>query len=75
MPEAGFHDRSTRLIFYRKRRKPKFQLPPGATDAHCHVFGPGDVFPYAPNRRYTPDDAPKEDAARRCTTIWASTAR
>ncbi len=23
-------------------------------------FGPGDVFPYAPNRRYTPEDAPKE---------------
>ena len=42
------------------RRKPAFQLPPGATDAHCHVFGPGDRFPYAPNRRYTPADAPKE---------------
>jgi predicted TIM-barrel fold metal-dependent hydrolase len=24
------------------------------------VFGPGDVFPYAPDRRYTPEDAPKE---------------
>ena len=43
-----------------KRRKPAFTLPPGATDAHCHVFGPGNVFPYAPNRRYTPEDAPKE---------------
>jgi 2-pyrone-4,6-dicarboxylate lactonase len=42
------------------RRKPLFTLPPGATDAHCHVFGPGDKFPYAPNRRYTPEDAPKE---------------
>jgi 2-pyrone-4,6-dicarboxylate lactonase len=42
------------------RRKPNFKLPPGATDAHCHVFGPGDRFPYAPNRRYTPADAPKE---------------
>ena len=42
------------------RRKPVFKLPPGATDAHCHVFGPGDKFPYAPNRRYTPEDAPKE---------------
>jgi 2-pyrone-4,6-dicarboxylate lactonase len=41
-------------------RKPLFTLPPGATDAHCHVFGPGDKFPYAPNRRYTPEDAPKE---------------
>ena len=34
--------------------KPKFQPPPGAVDAHCHVFGPGDVFPYAPERKYTP---------------------
>ena len=46
--------------FLAKRRKPTFKLPPGATDAHCHVFGPGDKFPYAPNRRYTPEDAPKE---------------
>jgi predicted TIM-barrel fold metal-dependent hydrolase len=47
----------------RSRRKPAFTLPPGATDAHCHVFGPGDVFPYAPNRKYTPEDAPKEALA------------
>jgi len=46
--------------FLKRRRKPRFKLPPGATDAHCHVFGPGDRFPYAPGRRYTPTDAPKE---------------
>ena len=46
--------------FLAHRRKPRFKLPGGATDAHCHVFGPGDRFPYAPNRRYTPADAPKE---------------
>ncbi|HEY2758203.1 MAG TPA: amidohydrolase family protein [Pseudolabrys sp.] len=46
--------------FLSDRRKPRFKLPPGSTDAHCHVFGPGDKFPYAPNRRYTPEDAPKE---------------
>jgi predicted TIM-barrel fold metal-dependent hydrolase len=46
--------------FLAHRRKPHFNLPPGACDAHCHVFGPGDRFPYAPNRRYTPADAPKE---------------
>ena len=40
--------------------KPKFRPPHGAVDAHCHVFGPGDVFPYSPKRKYTPADAPKE---------------
>ncbi|MBV1706440.1 MAG: amidohydrolase family protein [Hyphomicrobiales bacterium] len=37
--------------------RPRFQLPAGAVDAHCHVFGPGDVFPFAPERKYTPCDA------------------
>ena len=40
--------------------KPRFKLPAGAVDAHCHVFGPGEVFPYAPERKYTPCDASKE---------------
>ncbi|MBX6329164.1 MAG: amidohydrolase family protein [Pseudolabrys sp.] len=42
------------------RRKPGFRMPAGACDAHCHVFGPAAKFPYAPGRRYTPADAPKE---------------
>ncbi len=46
--------------FLSRRRKPRFRLPPNSCDAHCHVFGPGNKFPYAPNRRYTPEDAPKE---------------
>ncbi len=37
--------------------KPGFQVPAGAVDAHCHVFGPGDIFPFAPERKYTPCDA------------------
>lgn len=48
------------LAFHPSPSKPAFQVPPGAVDAHCHVFGPGDVFPYAPERKYTPCDAPKE---------------
>jgi 2-pyrone-4,6-dicarboxylate lactonase len=39
--------------------KPQFRPPPGAVDAHCHVFGPGAEFPYAPERKYTPCDAGK----------------
>ena len=45
------------------RRRPRFRLPPDACDAHCHVFGPGARFPYAPGRRYTPQDAPREALA------------
>lgn len=48
------------LVFHPSPAKPTFRPPPGAVDAHCHVFGPGDVFPYAPERKYTPCDAPKE---------------
>ncbi len=40
--------------------RPAIALPPGACDAHCHVFGPAARFPYAPTRRYTPPDAPAE---------------
>lgn len=40
--------------------KPRYAPPPGACDAHCHIFGPAARFPYAPERRYTPPDAPKE---------------
>ncbi|MEK7876507.1 MAG: amidohydrolase family protein [Pseudomonadota bacterium] len=43
--------------------KPRYAPPPGACDAHCHVFGPGARFPYASNRSYTPPDAPKEKLA------------
>src|SRR6201986_2491871 len=48
------------LAYVASPRKPTYVPPPGAVDAHCHVFGPGDVFPYAPERKYTPCDAPKE---------------
>ena len=40
--------------------KPRLVLPPGACDAHCHVFGPARRFPYAADRSYTPPDAPVE---------------
>ena len=47
------------LDWYSGPSKPRFQLPAGAVDAHCHVFGPGAEFPYAPERKYTPCDASK----------------
>lgn len=48
------------LPYHPSPKKPDFVLPPGAVDAHCHVFGPGDSFPYAPERKYTPCDAGKD---------------
>jgi 2-pyrone-4,6-dicarboxylate lactonase len=48
------------LDWYEGPSKPRFNLPAGAVDAHCHVFGPGAKFPYAPERKYTPCDASKE---------------
>ena len=48
------------LVFHPSPTKPSFVPPPGAVDAHCHVFGPGDEFPYAPERKYTPVDAGKD---------------
>src|SRR5690606_41912024 len=41
-------------------KTPKYRPPAHACDAHCHIFGPGDKYPYAPNRKYTPPDAPLE---------------
>ncbi|MCY4425626.1 MAG: amidohydrolase family protein [Halieaceae bacterium] len=48
------------LPFHPAPATPGFVPPPGAVDAHCHVFGPGAVFPFTPERKYTPCDAPKE---------------
>ncbi|MDB5688740.1 MAG: metal-dependent hydrolase of the TIM-barrel fold family [Sphingomonas bacterium] len=47
-------------VFHPQPAKPTFTPPPGAVDAHCHVFGPGDAFPYAPERKYTPCDAGRD---------------
>jgi 2-pyrone-4,6-dicarboxylate lactonase len=57
---TDFEMDSNWICYHPQPSKPAFILPKGAVDAHCHVFGPGDVFPYAAERKYTPCDAPKE---------------
>ncbi len=44
----------------REPSRPIVRPPRNACDTHCHVFGPASLFPYAPERSYTPPDAPLE---------------
>jgi 2-pyrone-4,6-dicarboxylate lactonase len=37
--------------------KPRYAPPPGAVDAHCHVFGPMAQFPFSARAKYLPQDA------------------
>lgn len=48
------------LPFHPAPSRPRFRPPAGAVDAHCHVFGPAALFPFAPERKYTPVDAPAD---------------
>ncbi len=40
--------------------KPRWTPPPGAVDAHVHVFGPEAQFPFSPKAKYHPEDASPE---------------
>jgi 2-pyrone-4,6-dicarboxylate lactonase len=40
--------------------KPRYVPPPGAVDAHCHVFGPASDFPFSAKAKYLPQDATPE---------------
>jgi 2-pyrone-4,6-dicarboxylate lactonase len=46
---------------HRDVRRPALALPAKATDAHAHVFGPADRYPYAADRLYTPPPVYLED--------------
>src|SRR5664279_2929118 len=48
------------LDWYAGPSKPRFKVPAGAVDAHCHVFGPGAEFPFAQERKYTPCDSSRQ---------------
>jgi 2-pyrone-4,6-dicarboxylate lactonase len=48
------------LDWFAHPSQPRFKVPPGSVDAHCHVFGPGERFPFAAERKYTPCDASRD---------------
>ncbi|MEM8937434.1 MAG: amidohydrolase family protein, partial [Pseudomonadota bacterium] len=60
MTETSFEKTPGWLDWAQNPSKPTFVPPAGAVDAHCHVFGPGSRFPYAPERKYTPCDASRD---------------
>lgn len=45
-------------------RTPLYQAPPKSCDAHCHVFGPHEIFPYSDKASYWPPDADKQALKR-----------
>ena len=49
------------MVWHRSPRKPQYIPPEGAVDAHCHIFGPEEVFPYSAERKYTPCTGSKDD--------------
>ena len=59
MPEKQMMDADW-VRFHPNPKTPDFAVPDRAVDAHCHVFGPSEQFPYAATRKYTPCDAGKE---------------
>ncbi len=47
-----------------KTRQPAIAVPPGACDAHAHLFGPPDRYPYKATRGYTPPPVTVDDYRR-----------
>ena len=61
------------LDFHPNPSKPAFTPPPGAVDAHCHVFGPGDDFPIRQRENIPPVMGQKKGYLN-CATIWVLSA-
>lgn len=47
----------------------RFAQPPGLTDCHFHIFGTGNPYPFTPERRFTPNEAPPSQYAAVCEAL------
>jgi len=52
--------------------QPDFTSPPGGCDAHFHVFGPAQRYPYGSELRYAPPLAPLADFSKLAGTFGIS---
>ena len=55
-------------------KTPRLKAPPGAVDTHLHIFGPEDRYPFLPERRFTPPDAPVAAYLKMHSTLGLSRA-
>jgi 2-pyrone-4,6-dicarboxylate lactonase len=56
--ESSLSDRI--VSWHSNPSRSRFTPPPGAVDAHCHVFGPMAEFPFSAKAKYLPEDATPE---------------
>lgn len=50
-------------------RKPRYAIPAGTVDCHCHVFEDPAQYPLNPNRSYTPPLCTLDDYLKMCETL------
>jgi 2-pyrone-4,6-dicarboxylate lactonase len=58
----------------RHTRRPKFQVPVNSVDCHAHVFGPQAIYPFSPDRSYTPEDCTADQYLAMLDTIGVTRA-
>lgn len=53
----------------RNPKVPKFKVPANACDCHAHIFGPSRLYPFSPERSYTPEDCTLEEYRSLLSTL------
>ncbi len=53
----------------RDTKTPRLKTPPGATDTHFHLYGPGKRFPYHPDAPLLVEDSTLDDMLKMHKTL------